>query len=56
MKKSTILLLAGYVLFLIAFFFLGMPKPQFPATLIAFAVVTGIYGIIVLFVKKFIAK
>jgi len=55
MKKSTILLLAGYALALV-FGFIGVPKQKPGVYVVSFLLFSGLYWLAVYYIKKFNAK
>jgi hypothetical protein len=54
MKKSTLYLTGGYVIFLVLGF-IGAPKQPFTTYALAFAFFTAFYWLAVWYIKKFIA-
>jgi hypothetical protein len=55
MKKSTLYLILGYILALVAGF-VGAPKQSLVVYAIAFLIFTGFYWLAVYYVRKFISK
>jgi hypothetical protein len=56
MKKETIFIIAGYVLFLLLFFFIGIPKTSLLNGIVGFLLVSAVYALIVKVVKKISGK
>ena len=52
-KRTACWIAIGYVVFMIAFFVVGITKAQID-TLVAVTLLTGIYALVVWFVKKII--
>lgn len=53
MKKSTLVIAAGYAVFMLVFFFLGVTKARF-LDFVGIMLLTGFYALIVFFIKRIV--
>jgi hypothetical protein len=51
MKKSTLYIVAGYALFMLVFFFLGVTTARF-LDFVGIVLLTGFYALIVFFIQR----
>lgn len=55
-KNEKLIAAIGYVVFMVLFFFLGIPKVSFVTFIVGFVVLTGLYALLVYFFKKHFVK
>jgi len=56
LTKRQALIAAGYVVFLLLFFFIGIPKAPLKTYALGFLVVSAFYAVVVWFLLRFIAR